>query len=275
MICLNTGKKLILLAISFLFMFYPLSHISTQNTAQSPPSEEPIASASSLSAPQPVVEKITEKGVPVLMYHSISTNPSNTLCVSEKDFSEQMGWLKSQGFHSITVEQLYNALSKGSPLPEKPVLITFDDGYRDNYLAAWPTLKQNGFVGTFFIITNAIIPSRIDWHELKDLVKNGNSIGSHTVDHLDLRTLNDSQQEREIGDSKKILEDGLGIKIISFCYPAGKYNKVSLSILSKYDYKLAFTTDPGRVHNGDDPLELKRVRISGGNSLSSFKSLLS
>lgn len=306
---MNTGKKLILFAISFLFMLYPLGLLTSENPATKLPvseniihasdanqklpaaetanqnssshagsapqnPEDPATSASTLSAVQPNTSKLSDKGVPVLMYHSISTNPSNSLCVSEKDFAAQMEWLKSQNYHTITVEQLNNALTKGTALPEKPVLITFDDGYRDNYIAAWPILKQNGLVGTFFIISNAIVPSRIDWDELKDLIKHGNSIGSHTVNHLDLRTLSESQQESELRDSKKIMEERLGIKIISFCYPAGKYNKTTLSLLKKHDYKMAFTTDSGRVHTGDDMLELSRVRISGGMSLSSFKYLL-
>ena len=281
MICLNFAKKLILFTLSFLFLLFQPSFIPTVKAAPEAvavpelSSDEPVTSASILSTSTQLNQtKFPDKGIPVLMYHSISTDPQNSLCVSEKDFNAQMEWLSSQNFHALTVDQLYNALATGASVPEKPILITFDDGYKDNYTAAWPILQKYGFVGTFFIITNAIVPSRIDWDQLKDLVKHGNSIGSHTVNHLDLRTMKDSQQESELANSKKILEEHLGVKVNSFCYPSGKYNQTTINLLQKLDYKIAFTTDTGRVHSGDDPLKLTRLRISGGMSLSSFKSLL-
>lgn len=284
MVWLNTAKKVILFTLSFIVLLLPFNAASTEKADQKLLLEKPAVHVSAVTPPpsasvtpttvQQNLVKFPDKGIPVLMYHSISTEPGNTLCVPEKQFSEEMDWLKSQGYHSITVDQFYEALANGGQVPEKPVLITFDDGYKDGYTAAWPIMKQYGFVGTFFIITNAIVPSRIDWDQLKDLVKNGNSIGSHTVHHLDMPTLKDSQQESEIADSKKVLEDGLEIKINSFCYPSGKSNQTTQKLLTKCGYKVAFTTDSGRAHLGDNPLKITRLRISGGMTLSSFKALL-
>ncbi len=237
-------------------------------------SEHP-AFAASVSELQKKTGGFPSDGVPVLMYHSISTKPGNSLCVSEKQFEEEMAWLHSQSYRSITAEQFCDALLNGTPLPEKPVLLTFDDGYKDNYQAAWPIMKKYGFVGTFFIITNSVGPNGIDWEQLRDLVKNGNSIGSHSVHHLDMSTLKESSQESELLDSKQVLESRLGISISTFCYPAGKYNQTTVNLLSKLGYKAAFTTASGYVRQGDNQYKLTRLRISGGMSLSSFKSLLS
>ncbi len=245
-------------------------------TAEQKPSQsEHVTHAAAVSETQNKSVKFPEGGVPVLMYHSISTNPGNSLCVSEKQFEEELAWLHSQNYHTITADQFCDALLSGAQLPEKPVLLTFDDGYKDNYQAAWPIMKKYGFVGTFFIITNSVGPNSIDWEQLSDLLKSGNSIGSHSVHHLDMATLKESSQESELLDSKKTLESRLGISVSTFCYPAGKYNQTTINLLSKLGYKAAFTTASGYVRHGDNQYKLTRLRISGGMSLSSFKGLLS
>ena len=170
----------------------------------------------------------------------------------------------------MSIDEFYEALINQGPVPENPVLITFDDGYIDNYTADWPILKQYGFTATFFIITQYVNPSRMDWEQLIELIGQGNSIGSHTVNHYDLSTLSAAQQKKEIDDSKGILEDKLGIPIKAFCFPSGKYNCTTLKLLSESGYSLGFTTKSGRVHSGDDSFLLKRVRIWGGMTSSQF-----
>jgi peptidoglycan/xylan/chitin deacetylase (PgdA/CDA1 family) len=218
----------------------------------------------------PDLRPFPAKGIPVLMYHSISTNPKDGNCVSEEQFEKEMEWLYSQNYHTLNMDELYQALVQGALVPDKPILITFDDGYPDNYKTAWPILKQYGFRATFFIITNNIGAASIDWSQLKDLISQGNSIGSHSVHHYDLSILSYKQQESELGKSKQILEDNLGIKIKAFCYPSGQYNETTLKLLSELGYTLSFTTKPGRVYLGDNQFELRRVRVWGGMLFSIF-----
>lgn len=230
--------------------------------------------SSEMQPPQPKnanLYKFPETGIPVLMFHSISTKPGNTLCVSENQFKEEMAWLKSQNYHTITLDELYQALTNNALLPEKPILLTFDDGYADNFKQAWPILQQYGFWATFFIAVNY---NKMDWNELKELVRQGNSIGSHTVTHLDLTTRSAKQQEIELTKSKQILKDQLSINIIAFCYPSGRYNKTTLGLVEKSGYKLGFTTNSGKVHFGDDLYTLKRIRVSSGISLAAFQNLI-
>lgn len=209
-------------------------------------------------------------GIPVLMYHSIGSKYQCSICVSEKEFADQMRWLYENGYNSLKLEEFYEALSGSGKLPEKPVLITFDDGFTDNYRVAWPILKQFGFNATFFIVTNQIDPYNLKWDDLKELVREGNSIGSHTLDHRDLSMLNVRDQEREIRQSKEILEKNLGYEVKAFCFPYGKYNKTTLTLLPESGYKLAFTTQTGKVCYGDDRYLLKRVHIWGGKPISTF-----
>lgn len=214
-----------------------------------------------------------KEGIPVLMYHSIKTLPGNSLGVPVKQFTEEMSWLHRQGYNSISPKDLYDALIDGKPVPEKPILLTFDDGYSDNYNSAWPILCQNDFKATFFIITDFVGSGMMKWDQLNDLIKQGNTVESHTAHHLDLSTLSDNQQELELNVSKRELESHLGINVQSLCFPSGKYNKTTLALMPKVGYKLGFTTKPGKVHLGDNILTLKRERIYGGMSLALFQRL--
>ena len=211
-----------------------------------------------------------KNGLPVLMYHSISTKYDRSICVSAECFEKQIKWLHDNGYHAINSDQLYDAFENGVALPDKAVMITFDDGFGDNYEVAWPILRKYDFVGTFFIVTDFVKSYSIDWEQLKDLIACGNSIGSHTVHHYNMASLNSYQQERELRDSKKALEEGLGINIKAFCYPYGGYNKATIKLLSSTGYSLGFTTTEGRVHYDSDVYQLKRVHICGGLCLNDF-----
>lgn len=210
-------------------------------------------------------------GIPVLMYHSISTIPGNNLGVPIEQFAEEMKWLKSQEFTTLSLDDFYQALVDNKPVPEKPILITFDDGYTDNYKSAWPILRENDFRATFFIISNSVGPDMMTWEQLTELAKQGNSIASHTQTHPDLSIIPSQQLEKELDLSKKDLESHLGGNVEALCFPSSRYNTKTLEIMQKLGYKLGFTTNPGRVHLGDNPLTLKRIRIPGGMSLTSFK----
>lgn len=222
---------------------------------------------------EPKMGTFPEEGIPVLMYHSISTIPGNSLGVPVKQFIEEIEWLHRQNYHSVSLEGFYQALANKTPVPEKPILFTFDDGYSDNYSIAWPTLRENGFKATFFIVTDSVGPGMMNWDQINDLAREGNSIGSHTVHHLDLATLSDKQQESELAISKQELANHLGISEHALCFPSGRYNKTTMELMPRLGYRLGFTTNPGKVHLGDDLLTLKRVRISGGMSLASFQKL--
>ncbi|GAB6154205.1 hypothetical protein JCM17380_29550 [Desulfosporosinus burensis] len=177
----------------------------------------------------PKTIKFPEEGIPVLMYHSISTIPGNSLGVPVKQFTEEIEWLHRQNYHSLSLDEFYQALANKTPVPDKPILLTFDDGYSDNYTEAWPILRQNGFKATFFIVTNSVGPGMMNWDQLNELTREGNSIGSHTLHHLDLATLSNKQQESELAISKQEVENHLGIIEQALCFPSGRYNKTTVN----------------------------------------------
>lgn len=284
---MNLKKNLILVGISIISLILALFTVKRpvffnfgqRNYSYSKPKEL----TPSLSAPITVVQNqdkpkmidFPKEGIPVLMYHSISTIPGNSLGVPVKQFIDEMVWLHQQNYHSISMEDLYQALLNKAQVPEKPILLTFDDGYADNYSSAWPILRQNGFRGTFFIITNSVGPGMMNWNQINDLSRQGNSIGSHTVHHPDLSRLSYKKQENELANSKQELENHLGITEMAFCFPSGRYNKITLDLMTKLGYNLGFTTFSGRVHLGDNLLTLKRIRIYGGMPIASFQNLFS
>ncbi|MGI5978270.1 MAG: polysaccharide deacetylase family protein [Oscillospiraceae bacterium] len=231
-----------------------------------------LASAADCWAEMPAVPN---EGVPVLMYHSISSKYDSSFCVPAAQFEREMRYLREHNYHSISPAELHAALTEGTPLPENPVLISFDDGFGDNYKTAWPILKKYGFRATFFIVAGHVGNYSIDWPQLQELVNAGNTIGSHTISHGDLTTLTAAQQAKEICQSKKMLEDQLDVPVTAFCIPYGRYNKTTLSLLREAGYEISFTTNPGWVHEGDNLYTLCRLHMVGGTDLTQFAEKLS
>lgn len=218
-----------------------------------------------------------QAGIPVLMYHAIETIPGNSLGVPVKQFADEMEYLHKNNYETLTLNEFYLALNSPSQetvLPAKPILLTFDDGYADNYRDAWPIMQKYGFVGTFFVITDSIGPGMMSWPDLKDLSKSGNSIESHTVHHYDLTTLSKSLLYAELKQSQVILETQLAQKVYALCFPSGRYNSQTLEAMVNNGYELGFTTEQGKVYKSDNHLKLKRLRIPGGLLLSEYEKIL-
>lgn len=216
------------------------------------------------------------RGIPVLMYHAIESLPGNPLGVPPEQFAEEMKYLQAQGYQTLTIETLAALINKqqGTLLSPRPILLTFDDGYADNYRTAWPILQQYGFVGTFFVVSASVGSGMMTWDDLRDLAGHGNSIGSHSVHHYDLTTLSTVQLQHELVDSQAVLTKELHLPVLAFCYPSGRYTAATESLLARDGYSLAFTTEPGRITKSADPFALKRIRIPGGLPLTAFKNLV-
>lgn len=201
--------------------------------------------------------------IPILMYHSISdTNPNNNLLIPPKGFEEQMQWLKNNDFTSMTLGEALESMETGK-VPKRPVVITFDDGYVDNYISAYPVLKNLGLKGTFFIIT-----STTDTNEaymtsdmLKEMKSGGMEIENHTFYHFDLPTESIEKQKESIKKGQDVLREKVGVDSKFLCYPSGKYTEDTRNILKDLGIKGAVTTKGGIASVESSNYELKRVRI--------------
>jgi peptidoglycan/xylan/chitin deacetylase (PgdA/CDA1 family) len=222
--------------------------------------------------------------VPILMYHRIDTLsptlPSLTraLTVDPADFAAQMHWIAGHGFHTITQLQLWDALMNGKTLPSKPVMITFDDGYRDVFGKASTTIKRLGLHATAYVITDRISgpdASFLTWGLLKGLERRGIEIGSHTIHHVELPTLSSTQAMQELLGSRRLLERRLGHPVQWLAYPAGKVDSRIVALVKRAGYVLAMTTQPGTTQEAAQPLLLHRYEIQDTTGVSGVAAILS
>ena len=213
--------------------------------------------------------------VPILMYHYISVPPPEShkyrldLSIEPDLFRAQLIALREQKYTSITLSDLYYAIEAGKPLPEKPVVLTFDDGYADNYINAFPIMKEEGFVGTFFIITNLVEEWNVNymmWPQIQEMKAAGMEFGSHTKSHASLPGMQAEEILRQLTESKAILEEQLGEEIITFSYPFGHFDDGVAHLTKEAGYKIAVTTKGGLSHSNGNIRTLRRVRVNGGMS---------
>lgn len=220
------------------------------------------------------VEYSVPEEVSILMYHMIGDMKNNSAVMTEDNLRIQMQYLKDHGYHPITMQELYDYVTKGEKLPSKPVCITFDDGYLDSYTIVYPMMKEFGYPWTLFLITDDVGKSynRMTWEQLKEMADSGAvTIANHTLSHPKLHNLpTRAEKENEIIGANKALKYHLGIDNLWFAYPYGDYDDEVIDICKKAGIKLAVTTDAGRVHVGSYPYDLKRVYIGNNVSLARF-----
>jgi peptidoglycan/xylan/chitin deacetylase (PgdA/CDA1 family) len=200
---------------------------------------------------------------------------TDALTVGIGDFAAQIDWLRRAGYHAVTPTQLYDALVFGARLPQRPIMLTFDDGYRDVLWNAAPLLHRLRMPATAFVITSRIggpDPSFLTWPELRRLELLGFAIGSHTVDHVDLTALGPDGLAYELEQSRAVLERGLDRVVRWFAYPEGRFDAEVVAAVRLAGYALAATEVPGRVQT--DALELHRYEILDSTGVSGLKALL-
>lgn len=236
----------------------PLQPQAAQLPASSPVSNAPV---------KPTAAPVS---VPILMYHSIGDEKNNDAVISKELFAEQMAFLSREQFHPITLDELYAYLAEGKPLPLKPVVLTFDDGYRDTYEAAFPILKRYGFASTLFISAE-FVGERLTVAELKEMKAAGMAIMSHSLTHRELAPMTAKEQVQEIISSKQKLDSLLTQDSRYFSYPNGRYSPETLRLLKEQGFKLAVTMEPGWVKPSDDRLTLRRIWVGNSVTLRYFE----
>jgi peptidoglycan/xylan/chitin deacetylase (PgdA/CDA1 family) len=213
------------------------------------------------------------------MYHYIRVPPSRNadpigygLSVTPTDFAAQMDWLAANGYHPITIADIRLYLDGAKPLPDKPVALTFDDGYLDLYTTAFPILKTHRFTATAYIVSGFVgAPNRnVTSDEIVEMDRYGIEIGAHTFSHQDLTKVSGDRLDYELRASKQALETIVGHPVVDFCYPAGKYDASVIAAVEAAGYASATTTDEGVDHTYGDRFTWARVRVAGGESLADF-----
>lgn len=212
----------------------------------------------------------------VLNYHKIDETPI-ALSVAPGDFERQMAYLKVQGYVSITPDQLADHLENKATLPERALLITFDDGYADNYVHAYPILKKYGFTATIFVVTDYLsrFPQYLTWEQAREMKRDGFFIASHTMQHKVLTGLDAEALRAELIGSAEALDYQLGRQSRYLAYPTGAYNLALGEIAKACGYRAAFTIKYGNVDRSSNPYALERVPVfRTGDTFASFRERL-
>ena len=247
----------------------------------------------SLSCHSP--ETQVAKQLLILTYHKIDTaRELSVSCISPKTFEKQIRFLAECGYQSISPELMVAAVYGDGKLPEKPILITFDDGYENFYNYAYPIMKKYGYTATVFLLAGYtgwhggaasmmnLWDVKLGWRRFKhltlsqiqDLSKEGFCFGSHGVNHLFLTYQNDSTVKFEIQTSKSILETLLQKPVHFFAYPYGDYDSKTAKLVQESGYTAAFSLNPGKVIKIDSLYFLPRIAIYSCDTIRSFKAKL-
>jgi peptidoglycan/xylan/chitin deacetylase (PgdA/CDA1 family) len=266
-----------LTALGFLVTFFTACHSS--------PAAVPVHTAGAPSVktklPVPVVADATvvlqRPQVPILCYHQIrdwkasDSKVAKDYIVPVNNFRDQMKFLAENGYHTIMPDQLYDYLVKGTPLPPKPIMISFDDSREEQYSLAREEMKKYGFKGVYFIMTVSLgRPGYMTKEEVRQLSDEGNTIGSHTWNHSNVKHYSMQDWVIQIDKPSQLLEKITGRPVNYFAYPFGLWNKEAIEQLKQRHFKAAFQLSTKRDEN--DPLfTIRRMIVPGEWSTSTLQ----
>lgn len=245
----------------------------TLSYSAAPPHEEPPVLASNTPVETLEKKQVKQLAIPILMYHVIEeySGPYEQLYIQPAILRKQLAFLKEQGYNTVTVHEALAHWEKGAPLPAKPIILTFDDGYRSVYTEAFPLLKEYGFRATLYLHTAKInTPGGLTTGMIREMAQYGLEIGSHSLTHPDLTKISPAKLRKEIRHSKKVLEELIGQEVTTFSYPAGRHNTRVREEVRKAGYLGAVTTKYGPATSQENPYSLSRLRINKSDSLQGF-----
>jgi peptidoglycan/xylan/chitin deacetylase (PgdA/CDA1 family) len=207
--------------------------------------------------------------LPVLTFHELDDRP-DPINFQPAVFRKGLARLKEKGFRSLPLDAAFEIIKEKKDLPESSLVITFDDGFRSVYTEAYPVLRENGFSATVFLTTGtrSIRPGErlpphagrpmLSWEEIREMEASGVDFGAHTLTHPELPSLSPREMEREILDSKRVIEDELSRPVTSFAYPFGLADRRSREIVREH-FEGACSAELGLAASRSDPWFLERV----------------
>jgi len=205
--------------------------------------------------------------VPILEYHVLGRPqtevPYPDLYVPRASFRKQMDWLDERGYEAVTLEHVEEAWYHHGTLPQKPIVISFDDGYRPQYTFALPTLSKHGWPGVLNLKAEG---SDLYTSNVEAMLEAGWELAAHTINHSDLTTLEGEALEEEVAGSRKLLQHEYGVPVKNFCYPSGRFDETVIAAVEAAGYTGATTEIPGFATR-DHPYELARIEVLGSWTL--------
>jgi peptidoglycan/xylan/chitin deacetylase (PgdA/CDA1 family) len=229
---------------------------------------------------------MNDQAVPILMYHSVATAPNDAtraLSVAPEAFVEQMAQLADLGFTPVTTADLARSWRRGGPLPERPVLITFDDGYEGVHGHALPVLAKHGFAATLFVSTGWIrgahdtgggLDTMLDWDQVRELAAAGVEIGGHSHTHPEMDQLADDPLRFELLRCAEIITGELGTRPVSFAYPYGYSSRRVRRAVRETGYRQSLAVGNALARRRQGPYALQRVTVRRSTGADEFERLV-
>lgn len=215
--------------------------------------------------------------VPILMYHVIAAPPADApypeLFVSPGAFAAEMRYLAKHGYHVVTLQQVYDFWHRGGSLPRLPIVVSFDDGFRNWYTAAYPIMRRHGWAGTMNVAVSHLNGIDMSARWLRRLVAAGWEVDSHSLTHPDLTQLDGEALTREVAGSRAKLRRLVHAPVNFFCYPSGRYDNEVIAAVRAAGYFGATTTRPG-LAKPRDRFTLARIRIARSDGVAGLANKL-
>jgi peptidoglycan/xylan/chitin deacetylase (PgdA/CDA1 family) len=215
----------------------------------------------------------TAEPVPILMYHVLGDAPEGApfpdLFVKPADFAGQMRWLAGNGFHAVSLDAVWKHWHGTGTLPNHPVVVSFDDGYRSDVGVALPVLKQHDWAGVLNLKVGNLKPGDLRPRGVRRLIAARWEIDAHTITHPDLTTVDDRRLDYEVAGSRKAIRRLFHVPVHFFCYPAGRYDARVIAAVRRAGYLGATTTNYG-LGRPADIYTLGRIRINGSDGIAGF-----
>lgn len=255
----------------------PLPAITLAITEIVPPTSPPLPTATAMPWPTPAgITSAREARVPILMYHYVEPMPADAdylrqgLTVTPEAFREQLAYLRDQGYYPVDLYQLLNVLALGVELPGKPMILTFDDGYRGVYEYAFPIMQEFGYTGTVFVATQLIDerhPSYLTWEMAEEMAAAGWRIEPHTKTHVEVDNQSRDFVIYQVLGSMQTIEAHVGYQPRFFSYPGGAFDDHAIGILRELNFWGAVTTQGRQIHVYGERYLWGRVRVNGREGL--------
>jgi peptidoglycan/xylan/chitin deacetylase (PgdA/CDA1 family) len=219
-----------------------------------------------------------DRPVPILEYHVIGDPPAGApfpeLYVGRSAFAAQLRWLRAHDYHAVSLRRVYDYWRHGLALPPRPVVLSFDDGYRGQFTNAAPLLARLHWPGVLNLAVQNVLDRKLTLPQLKTMVRDGWEVDAHTLTHPDLTTLDAAELGRQVAGSRQWIRRRLGVPVAFFCYPSGRYDRTVLAAVRAAGFLGATTENQGAASPRDGLFTLDRVRVDRSDALTAFTSKL-
>jgi peptidoglycan/xylan/chitin deacetylase (PgdA/CDA1 family) len=219
-----------------------------------------------------------KRPVPILEYHVVGTPPAGApfpeLYVRRSEFAAQLAWLQRHGYQPVSLSRVYDYWTRGYALPPRPVVLSFDDGYPQDFTNVRPLLLRHHWPAVLNLAVQNVLDRKLTVPQLRTLVRDGWEIDAHTLTHPDLTTLDTAELRRQVAGSRRWIRRRLHVPVEFFCYPSGRYDAAVLKAVRFAGFKGATTEVQGFASPRDGFLTLDRVRVNLSDSLATFAAKL-